>query len=74
MFNLASYLEDSQHYMEFYGVKAEVKLDFAQFKKNRDAYVHRLNEIYLRMIAKSDITYVEGLAHFKDEKTIAITA
>jgi glutathione reductase (NADPH) len=46
MFNLANYLEDSNHFMKFYGVSQNAELDFPTFKKARNNYVARLNGIY----------------------------
>ncbi len=44
MYNLASFMDDT-HLFADYGVKGleNVTLDFASFKKNRDAYIEKLN-------------------------------
>lgn len=57
--------------IKHYGVSfGEVKLDFAAFKKARDAYVTRLNGIYKNNIGKQDIAYFEGTAEFVDKNTV----
>lgn len=70
MFNLASFLEDAQ-YMKHYGVNGlEPTLDFAQLKNARDAYVKRLNGIYMRNLGNDGISYFQGLAKFADQNVV----
>lgn len=54
MLNLANFLEEA-HLMKDYGVHGteHLKLDFAEFKSQRDAYVLRLNGIYERNLKNS---------------------
>lgn len=56
--------------MKDYGYGTEGRLDFPKFKANRDAYVKRLNSIYQENC--KDLDYVEGMASFKDSKTVVV--
>lgn len=71
MFNLANFLEEC-HLMKDYGVQGtdDLKLDFAHFKKQRDGYVLRLNNIYKTNLAKSEIDYYTGTASFAGPKEV----
>jgi len=57
MFNLATFWEDARLLMPHYAVNNTESLtfDFAKFKQARDAYVARLNKIYLTNLANSDV-------------------
>ena len=74
MFNLANFMEEA-HLFKDYGVLGadELKLDFPAFKKNRDAYVHRLNAIYHKNAAGSDVDYIQGHARFVSQKEIEVS-
>ena len=65
MFNLANFLEET-HLFADYGVKGmeNVELDFPTFKKNRDAYIKKLNGIYHKNISSSQVDYLRGTAKF----------
>lgn len=71
MFNLASFLEDS-NLMKDYGVHGVdgLKVDFQHFKNQRDNYVKRLNSIYKNNIANSKIDYFTGTASFLEPKVV----
>lgn len=45
MLSAANFIEDSKHLMPKFGVKTQLDFDFLAFKKNRDAYISRLNVI-----------------------------
>ena len=64
MFNLANFLEDAQLTMPFYAVEGtqSLRLDFPKFKQARDAYIARLNKIYLNMLETSKVDFVPGFA------------
>ena len=64
MLNLANFWEDAHHVMPNYAVNGTqgLKLDFKKFKSARDAYVLRLNGIYQKNLAASDVEYVQGFA------------
>lgn len=46
--------------------------DWAALKKNRDAYIARLNGIYESNLARRDVTYIIGRASFVDSTTIDV--
>ena len=73
MFNLANFIEELQ-VMKGYGVNGieEIKVDFAHFKQQRDAYVLRLNGIYEKNLAKSEIDYVKGTCKFVSDKVVEV--
>lgn len=73
MYNLAAFLEES-HVMKDYGVKGteHLKLDFAEFKAQRDAYVLRLNGIYERNLKNSNVDYIPGTASFVSDHVVEV--
>lgn len=46
--------------------------DWSQLKKDRDTYIHRLNDIYARLLADNDVDLVRGFARFVDAHTIEV--
>ena len=48
-------------------------LDWAGFKERRDAYVSKLNGMYLKNWEKAGIEVVLGLASFVDKNTVRVT-
>lgn len=52
----------------------EVKFDLATFKKKRDAYILRLNNIYKGGLENAGVQKFEGDATFVDAHTLQITA
>ena len=73
MFNLANFIEELG-VMKGYGVEGTegIKVDFAKFKEQRDAYVKRLNGIYEKNVAKSGIDYVKGTCKFVSDKVVEV--
>jgi glutathione reductase (NADPH) len=73
MFNLANFLEES-HLMKDYGVHGteHLRLDFKEFKAQRDAYVKRLNGIYERNLKNSQVDYIPGTAKFVSDHVIEV--
>ena len=74
MFNLANYLEEA-HVIKDYGVSGldNLKLDFAQFKQLRDAYIKRLNGIYHTNVKNAKIDYIEGTARFVSNREVEVS-
>ncbi|GFY77605.1 glutathione reductase, mitochondrial, partial [Trichonephila inaurata madagascariensis] len=71
-FNCASHLEYLKH-MKDYGISAELKsIDFKSFKQKRDAYVQKLNDIYLSNLQKSGIELIKGLGKFVSKSAIDV--
>lgn len=70
MFNAAS-IADALHDAGGYGFSVSMDgLDWPQLKRQRDAYVARLNGIYERNLANKNIEHVKGRARFVDATTI----
>jgi len=46
--------------------------DWAALKKNRDAYIARLNGIYESNLDRKDVAYIQGKAHFVDSHTVDV--
>ena len=49
-----------------------IQLDFPTFKANRDAYIKRLNGIYLKNAEGSGIDYIKGTAKFTAPKEVEV--
>ena len=73
MFNLANFLDETQLFAD-YGVKGleNIQLDFPTFKANRDAYIKRLNGIYLKNAEGAGIDYIKGTAKFTAPKEVEV--
>jgi glutathione reductase (NADPH) len=71
MYNLASYYEE-RHLFRDYGMEGtdSLKINFQAFKKQRDAYIERLNAIYHKNVAASGIDYYKGTAWFNNENEV----
>ena len=63
-------LKDGVHYD--YDIPKDIKFNFAEFKKKRDADVHRLNGAYERNWARDGIDLVHGTASFTGPKEISV--
>ena len=56
-----------------YGFNIEVHgHDWGGLKQRRDAYVHRLNGIYAKLLDNSGVDYLPGRARFVDAHTVAV--
>jgi glutathione reductase (NADPH) len=73
MYNAANFIDDA-HLFSDYGVNVleNVKIDFPSFKKNRDAYIQKLNTIYHKNADNSGIQYLNGAAKFISPKEIEV--
>ncbi|GMK57588.1 hypothetical protein CspeluHIS016_0404220 [Cutaneotrichosporon spelunceum] len=54
------------------GNKIAASFNWPKLKEKRDAYIHRLNGIYERNLAKDNVDYHEGYASFIDKNTLNI--
>ena len=70
-YNLSSFVEDS-HIMRSYGVLNNFEVDYSLFKKNRDDYIHRLNNIYENLLKSSNVDFFKGFGKFLDNKRVQI--
>ncbi len=72
MWYAASHAHHHAHAAD-YGFDLEVRgHDWAGLKHRRDAYVHRLNGIYAKLLDKSGVNYLAGGARFVDAHTVAV--
>jgi len=66
-------IAETLHDARAYGFQVERKgFDWARLKQARDAYIQRLNDIYDRNLASSEVERVEGFAAFKDHRTVVV--
>ena len=56
----------------FADIPAQPRFDWAHFKRERDAYIARLNGIYGNNLDKSGVTLVRGHARFLDKNRIDV--
>jgi len=71
--SIAETLHDMKHY-GFTGYDSDaISFDWSFIKQNRDKYILRLNSIYERNIANSNITSLRGQASFQSNHTVSIT-
>lgn len=68
--SIAETLKDGVHYG--YDIPQNIPFNFAEFKKNRDARIHGLNQTYERNWDRENIDLVHGTAIFKSEKEIEV--
>lgn len=52
--------------------KDRLTFDWPEFKKKRDAYIHRLNGIYERNLQKEGVDYVYGWAKFNTDGKVQV--
>jgi len=74
MWHAADIAEKMRHAIpyQFEGVPAP-KFDWSSFKKQRDAYIVKLNGIYDRNLEKDHVHYHEGTAKFVSKDTVEVT-
>ncbi|RGB24495.1 hypothetical protein C1646_821575 [Rhizophagus diaphanus] len=73
MFNTASVME-SLHDAKQYGfdLPSIPKFDWNYLKQKRDAYIKRLNGIYLNNLNKDKVDYIEGNASFVSKNVVKV--
>jgi glutathione reductase (NADPH) len=72
MYNAASVAETMRHSAEF-GFKVDVAaFSWSDLKNRMQAYIARLNSVYDRMLANSNVTVIEGEASFVDSSTVHV--
>lgn len=72
MWNTAGVAETLNHATD-YGFDVDVKsFSWQKVKTARDAYIKRLNKIYEKNLAGSEVTRISGYGHFLDNKTVAV--
>lgn len=69
----ACHILEELKYARHYGISVPTHVfDFNEFKKRRDAYLYKLNEIYRKNLINDNVSLIRGLASFKDAKTIEV--
>lgn len=72
MWNSAAVADVLRH-APHYGFDVNVKgFDWPRLKQARDAYIERLNKIYDRNLAASDVTRIHGWGKFRDSHTVTV--
>ncbi len=71
--NCASWFDDARC-MKDYGVKGveNLTLDFKVLKAAREGFVKGKNDMFVDLLAKSNVTHIKGWGVFKDAKTIEV--
>lgn len=64
-------LKDGVHYG--YAIPQDIKFNFAEFKKKRDANIEGLNRAYERNWSREKIDLIRGTATFKSQKEIEVS-
>jgi glutathione reductase (NADPH) len=71
MWNSANLLEDSK-VSEGYGISFTNATSFSALKRNRDAYILKLNNIYQTNLQKENIEIIKGTGRFDSPKTVKV--
>lgn len=71
----AAAIAETIHEAKAYGFSVDhtAPFDWTTFKKKRDAYVKRLNDIYERNLANDKIEYIHGFATLTGKNTAKVT-
>lgn len=69
--SVSELLKDGVHYG--YDIPQDIKFNFAEFKKKRDANIEGLNGAYERNWSREKIDFVRGTATFKSQKEIEVS-
>jgi glutathione reductase (NADPH) len=72
MFNAATVAETLHDAHHFGFQVGEAKLDWPKLKEARDAYVTRLNGIYVRMLQNSNVSIINGYGSFTSQKAVNV--
>ncbi|KAL5475381.1 hypothetical protein EMCRGX_G025190 [Ephydatia muelleri] len=64
MYNAARHAEYLEDHCAYGFTCSDVKFDLVTLKNSRDAYIKKLNEIYLRNLEKDGVELIEGYATF----------
>ncbi|GAM82925.1 hypothetical protein ANO11243_009110 [Dothideomycetidae sp. 11243] len=72
--NAAAISETIKHDAKIYNfsVNETAPFDWGAFKKNRDAFVKKLNGIYEKNLVNDKVEYIQGTASFKSKNTVSI--
>ena len=70
----AAHLNHCHHELSFYGFEntSFPKFNWSTLKKNRDAYITRLNKLYFQNLENNKVEVLQGNAKFIDQNTIIV--
>ena len=68
--SISEMLKDGMHYG--YKIPQDIKFDFVEFKKKRDANIKGLNGAYERNWSRENIDLIRGTATFKSQKEVEV--
>ena len=70
----AAHLNHCHHELSFYGFEntSSPKFNWSTLKKNRDAYITRLNKLYFQNLENNKVEVLQGNAKFIDQNTIIV--
>jgi glutathione reductase (NADPH) len=71
MYNAAT-VSEILHDAKQFGFDANYTFDWKKLKDMRDAYIQRLNGIYLRNMGNNGVEVIAGYGSFKDSKTVTV--
>jgi glutathione reductase (NADPH) len=68
-------IAETIHNAKAYGfsVKETAPFDWTTFKHKRDAFIHRLNDIYARNLVKDNVDYLHGWARLLSRNEVEVT-
>ena len=70
----AAHLNHCHHELSFYGFEntSSPKFNWSTLKKNRDAYINRLNKLYFQNLENNKVEVLQGNAKFIEQNTIIV--
>ena len=70
----AAHLNHCHHELGFYGFEntSSPKFNWSTLKKNRDAYITRLNKLYFQNLENNKVEVLQGNAEFINQNTIIV--
>ena len=71
MWNASSFLEDSRQ-MESYGFTTKLDHSYSTLKSNRDSFVNRINQSYIKSLSQEKIDLIHGKGSFTSPTQIQV--
>jgi glutathione reductase (NADPH) len=73
MYNVAALAESIHHAREVgFDLPKHAPLDFTRVKRERDAYVSHLNNVYRENLKKEGVEFIQGWAKFVGPKEVQV--
>ena len=70
--SIADTIHDAKHYG--FHLQETAPFDWTTFKRKRDEYVKRLNDIYERNLGNDKVDYIHGRAHFLNSSEVEVVS